>query len=292
MVFQLTTPIAHNAILILDGLSADDMSVNYLLDALSTVPLSRADRATPGVHRFLVPTKAALYAVLRGIALQCSTRGLRPILHVECHGDAESGIVLGPAAERVSWAELTAWLGRVNDATRCNLGVVMAACHGMRAIEPVHIKAPAPFLWMVGRDDVVTEGELRWALPRFYQTLWRTGALDVACREIAPFRWFNAEVFLFRYLESQYRLAGPSRRVNAVTDVALDVMRQHVGDQHPARLAVARRALKQAVRDWADPRRAEAMGQHFLGRRRQRFAYAHLVQWVQEQTARSRARQQ
>lgn len=277
MLTSLDTPIYHNSIVVLDGLAPTDMSVDYLVDDLKLLHLHRLDRKKPGVTHIPVRSKLILQRRLHKIAMNCQAGSLHPILHFECHGNPDDGIALGANQERVSWSELAIMLRKINVACGGNLGVVMAACHGMAAIEPISLHEATPFLWLVGRDKKISQGDLRDGLPRFYHRLWTSGALDQACGELKEFRWYNAERFLLEQLTLLYRATATSRRAATVTN-ALLTLSNEMGCVPPDGLATTRQRLKETVRGIVSPNNLEAIARQFLGPIRRPFTYTQLVE--------------
>ncbi|CAG9183954.1 hypothetical protein [Cupriavidus pampae] len=286
MLSAIDTPIHHNAIIVLDGLKPTDMQVDYLMSELIHLHHYREGKPIkPGTQRIEVRTRARLLQALGAIAQACRQTGLQPILHLECHGGADVGITLGAEQEVVSWDELTALLRHINVGANCNLGVVMAGCHGMAAIEPVTLDMPTPFLWLVGHDEIVAQGDLRIGLPRFYQTLWRTGELTTAVAELEDFRWYNAERFLHDELDALHKSTGSNRRATALTDQLLLRLSVKFGELSPEDLSERRRRVKAAVRNTVDADSLEEIAQLFLGPTRRPFSYTHLVERLRTQIA-------
>ncbi|WP_250528254.1 hypothetical protein [Caballeronia sp. GAWG2-1] len=124
-------------------------------------------------------TTAGMKSAL-GLILANVESGCLPIIQFECHGDALRGFKLGDMGEFMSWTELEVPLRKINNASKCNLGIVMAACFGMFAISPLKIDRPSLFYFLIGSQDILTVGELRSQLRAFYGTLFETASLAAA----------------------------------------------------------------------------------------------------------------
>jgi hypothetical protein len=57
-------------------------------------------------------------------------KGLRPVLHIDCHGSAEDGLLLAPSGEYCDWGTLSDSLRDCNAATVNNLCCITNACFG------------------------------------------------------------------------------------------------------------------------------------------------------------------
>jgi hypothetical protein len=92
-----------------------------------------------------------------------------PLLHIECHGGID-GIVLAND-ELISWQELKPFLTDINVATKCNLMVVMATCHGARLGQILELTDRAPCWGILGPTDEVEVSDLMGTYRSFYSTL-------------------------------------------------------------------------------------------------------------------------
>jgi len=97
---------------------------------------------------------------------------MRPVLHIEAHGDTETSGLAGPdgkgGLETLEWKELTEPLQRLNLETRCNLVVVVAACIGFAGIKALVQGPRAPAVALVGPDASIMSDNLLSAMREFY----------------------------------------------------------------------------------------------------------------------------
>ena len=97
---------------------------------------------------------------------------MRPVLHIEAHGDTEKNGLVGPdgkgGLELLKWDELTEPLQRLNLETRCNLVFVVAACIGFAGIKALVQGPRAPAVALVGPDASIMAGNLLSATKKFY----------------------------------------------------------------------------------------------------------------------------
>ncbi len=147
--FRFTSRFANNAVIILDGSRSSDLRIGR---AISETLRDLNDFAGHQRHivTLRVESAAGLQAALHELAAQCQ-RGLRPILHVESHGEATRGLQVGDAREWISWQTLTPLFRAIDAASAGNLGVVMSACFGLHAVAPVKIAGSDAVLLPVGQ---------------------------------------------------------------------------------------------------------------------------------------------
>ena len=152
-----------------------------------------------------VSSPEELLKALDDLALSVEREGRLPILHLETHG-SPIGIGSEDGASLLKWDELRDPLARLNRATRFNLLVVMAACHGARLFESLDPGMAAPCWAMVGPSGPVFEHRIESAFPSFYVEYLSSGEGQKAMRALAaeddreshPWMYFSAN-FGFRY---------------------------------------------------------------------------------------------
>lgn len=215
MSFNFVTNMSLNAIIVLDGLAETDLQTgraihNYLRD----LPFSTIE----GMHlqRIEIFSKANLFVELSKIEVEVRL-GLRPILHFDMHGDPLAGLQIRDTKEFVLWAELAPYLRKINIASQCNLGVVMAGCFGMHSAYTVSIKQSAPFYFLVGTQSEIPSGLIEPELSEFYKSLLSTGNLSEAIKQVTSYApLFIERVFAIsfgKYLNRQCFGKGRNQRV-------------------------------------------------------------------------------
>lgn len=182
---------------------------------------------------------------IRGLCVE----GIRPIIHIEAHGGKNTGIVLGDNEEKVSWAVLATHLRRINEATTNNLGVVMAGCFGLYAIQPIKITKPSPFYFLIGSDEKVSAGEIDDVMKNFYRVLFQSNSLQTAMNEVDErFKQFHVEkmfcVAFGRYIKQQCIGKGRQARVEKL----LSGLVENGMPRNRENLRSSRKKLKQLVK--------------------------------------------
>lgn len=194
---------SNNVLVIIDGLGDDDQQNGRWLEETVNDFSNRLHR--PGYcTRFRVYDTKELYAVLKKIETDCKTGVTKPVLHFECHGDPEKGLLLARSGEYVGWQTLLRLISGINAASRNNTGLVLASCHGFEIAKLVRINQPCPFHFVLGPDIAVTAGELKGEMTAFYKMIMATNDLNAAIGELEPqykrflcTEWFYREFAIF-----------------------------------------------------------------------------------------------
>lgn len=120
-----------------------------------------------------------------------------PLLHLECHGLSDrSGLSLGDATP-LTWAEVKTALVRLNQATRCNLFVTLAACHGAMMVETLDVHAHAPCWGLMGPSGEVSPSDLVGSYSAFFLELLRSEDTVAALCALRDSPERRARYFLF-----------------------------------------------------------------------------------------------
>jgi hypothetical protein len=162
-----------------------------------------ADASTPPVKALLhvVQSRAQFLEALRSIAKEARLHSHWPILHIEAHGDF-TGIYV-TSGEYLPWGEFKDELTAINENSRLNLLVMMAACQGawLSKVIASQVSGRAPMRLLIGPKQDVEARIFEQACPVFYRMLFDTGDSRAAWRAmndaVAPgsltFRAFTAE---------------------------------------------------------------------------------------------------
>lgn len=185
----------NNAVIILDCLGSKDLQTGKNL--YESIEKHTGLQHSPLIKRCQIGTAAELLGALDKIRLKAE-KGLKPIIHIEAHGGAEAGIGVGDTQECVSWNDLVGALGKINKATKNNLGVVMASCFGLHAISEIQISVPAPYYFLIGCDKEILAMDIDRRMEPFYHELLSTGSLNDAMKKVEDrFQQFHAERYFY-----------------------------------------------------------------------------------------------
>lgn len=214
---------SNNVLIIMDGLADGEyQTAAHLRDHVLDMSTDR-----PGYCRYhRVGSADEILGLLDELPSQCAN-GLRPIIHIEAHGDKEKGLYLRQSGEFIPWGELLKRFLAINKASDNNLGVVMASCYGLLAIMTMKINQPVPFYFLIGTQTEIAAGDLEESMKGFYLEINRTGSLDEATKKLdSQFRQLHCEKFFYetfaKYMKRNCVGAGKRKRIEDVITAALN----------------------------------------------------------------------
>ena len=142
-----------------------------------------AERGGPfKFEEVVVCSTAEMLTALATLAARCR-KGLRPILHFDCHGSEEFGLLLAPSGDHIGWTELTLALREINVAAKNNVCCVFGACFGMYLSTALSVTEPTPYFLTIAPEREIEVGELETRFPPFYERLFETGSITEAYKE-------------------------------------------------------------------------------------------------------------
>ena len=181
-------------------------------------------------------TKADVFAAIEEARQHALRHGSSPVLHFEMHGSEHRA---GTDVESMGWDELTGPLRSVNEATGCNLTVVMAACTGFAALRALSTGPIIPAMALVGPDRELCAADVLNATKELYR------------------RWMENTTRLHDMAESASReTSGARLEVEAVPVLAREALIEAlVSKRRFAQESVARGDVEAARRAWQDSRK-------------------------------------
>ncbi|CAN7459709.1 hypothetical protein [Caballeronia sp. LjRoot31] len=125
---------------------------------------------------------------------EAASVGQIPLLHVECHGDEQAGLIFENASE-LPWQDLAAMLSRLNDACQYNLFAVFAACFGAHFLGQINAFTTSPCFAIVAPTEFVFPDEIEAAFRQFYRDLFNGWDAALAVKKLRSRRltqghWF------------------------------------------------------------------------------------------------------
>jgi len=146
---------------------------SHLYEALE--PIVRALPRRIDLHLKRVTTLRELVDYLGAIAAATRASNRSPLLHLETHGDDSRGRGLYLASgELVTWQQLKPALTAINEASRLNLVVIVAACNGLDLLKILEPTDRAPARLIIGPSRTLSDGQVETANLAFYTTLLST----------------------------------------------------------------------------------------------------------------------
>lgn len=191
----------NNKLIILEGLPSNESQTgtwlkNELLDLKYYMEV-------PEVELVKIASSAQCIEALEKIAFSCLEEGVLPILHFEAHGDKE---FIAFPNDQMSWVSLMDYLRIINNCSKGNLGVVMSACEGFHALKPLDIHKSTPFFFLMGSQEIIKVGQIKFNMKEFYKELFSTSDLNAAMDSVEKeFKQYNSETFFFRTLGTVFR---------------------------------------------------------------------------------------
>jgi len=210
----------NNMVLILDCLPSDEMQTGkHLFEALRDLP----DIKLTGYCNYLkVASRSEFVEALAKVLRLCEKNW--PILHIEAHGDEQSGLLVGGnESEAFAWDDLANFARECNAACGHNFGLVLASCHGRYLESRVRATEGAPFHFLVSFEGKILAGDAERHMVRFYSMLFRTASIDESFGVLPPeasvFR--SHEYFLREYGRHYKRaLMGKGRELTIERQVS------------------------------------------------------------------------
>lgn len=131
--------------------------------------------------------------IIRTLAQEASA-GSTPLLHVECHGDAEAGLEFANGST-LPWNDLAGALMGLNLATSFNLFAIFSACFGAHFLGQMGITSSAPCYFMLAPTQKIYPDEILTGFKCFYGKLLESDDLGDAMRVITACRLSSGEWF-------------------------------------------------------------------------------------------------
>lgn len=277
--FQITSHFSNNAIFIIDALSPTDSPTGEVIHHALKLMAQVAEYHQPIVQRICVATPVEMLEALESIRRQCKFNGIKPLVHIESHGDNIHGIEVG--TQMMSWKTLEHALGKINKACRGNLAVMMGACFGLYAISEISIEKASPFYFLAGPDKQIGSDAIRQETTQFYQALLASGDLRPAVAKLTSMKAFYAEKLLARALADFYRKACLGSKGQARVERYLSEFSQARGGfSNRAQLRAVRQKAKAHVRRGSQRETFNRVTKRFLPYKECSFTHADLLSWV------------
>lgn len=167
----------NNGLIIFDALAESEMQTGRRLQEDLLDYCQEIDRQGYCTY-YKIKSKQMLIAVLKMVLTECKAGILYPVLHFECHGDRNEGLYIHASREYVAWEELIRHIAEINQATRNNTGVVLAACYGLEISQFVTFASPCPFSYVIAPQNEIQAGQLQDVILGFYKVVVQTGDLE------------------------------------------------------------------------------------------------------------------
>lgn len=160
-------------LIIIESLTSNDYASGHYLYKR----LTEQETILPIIQYYSIKSKVEMQTLLSSILEDVKNGMATPMLHFALHGN-EDGIYLA-SDEFMEWKDLSDAIIAINVATRNNLFISLAACHGffMANVQSKSVTRSAFFI-LLGRKDEYGGGDFSLDYQRFY-TIFTT-TLDIA----------------------------------------------------------------------------------------------------------------
>jgi hypothetical protein len=231
--------------------------------------------------RYTVRSRVALVAHLKAIENECKSGVLFPAIHFECHGDEAKGLWLAASGEYIPWPDLAALVMPLNAATRNNLAVLLASCHGFSLEQSVDIKRPSAFQFMIAPSEEISAGAIHDSLLPFYKELIATGDLNMALSHLdSRFKRFIAGEWFYTKLAAFYIHSYGSKARQQLMNMRID---NTIAKAGYANRQLVKAARAEAKRRLNDPREFCQTLEKLFFHGKMPIPYAELKQFIDDQ---------
>lgn len=187
------TTLRYNAVVWISSLSPEeDIKAQNYADAVKyeveRVGASWKKTSVRDVDEFSVALSETADAILK--------RGLKPIIHLDMHGNERDGFALEPSGEFCSWNDAHKLFQKLNREMKNSLVIVAAVCFGMRAIMPIKMRELVPFHVLIAPEKAISLAELFRNAPDFYFAMLDRGSLTDALTHLPTMKYFHCERML------------------------------------------------------------------------------------------------
>ena len=218
-------------LIIIESLTTDDFASGYYLYKR----LIEQETILPKILYHSVKSKGEMQALLASILDDVRNGMATPMLHFALHGD-EDGIFLA-SDEFMEWDDLSDAIIAINVATRNNLFISLAACHGffLANVQSKSITRSAFFI-LLGRKDEHGGGDFSIDYQRFYTifttTLDIASAMDSLNREDKKYYLYFCEYLFLNVVKGSFIDENNNSRLkNLIYTTKIQI--RHGGGQLP-----------------------------------------------------------
>jgi hypothetical protein len=247
--------------------------------------ISHSEAIGFGFQHIEITGTAKLMSLLDELAFHARKDSMKPLIHLDMHGNKDNGLYVIEEDRYISWSELAKKLRSINKYTANNLAVVGATCYGLHAIRSISLADATPFYLLLAPEHKVTLGYLEDNIPNFYRTLFESESIDIAySRHISSkFKYFNCEKLLFitvaRYISNHCKgRGGAARRERLLTEIF---------DQHFENSSENRKIIRKWLKDGLRPDQSllDKYAEKFMVGRQCSFTCDDLLRFVEKNGA-------
>ena len=180
-----------------------------------------------------VTNKKQLFGLLADIKHDALGGQVFPWVHLEGHGNVK-GLAVGKGADKtvVPWADLGHEFRKINVATRNNLMLAVATCHGSNIYKGIRVSERAPFFGFIAPIAEITQQEIEEGFNTFYDRIINTNEFDQAM--LALRGGHDGTKPRFTYLHSEVAFRHVAEKMSAELRDPTDRLVRLLGTQRVA----------------------------------------------------------
>lgn len=170
-------------VVVIESLEDFEVKTGYENGRLLAGEIEGKNIAVP-VEYYACETAVGFMGLISDLVKQTSIENV-PLLHIECHGDVEEGLVFANGSV-ISWPDLANLIYPLNLLTACGLMLCLSACHaGHFLVQMGNLKVPCPCRILVAPESELDPADCIRGFRIFYSELFSTMRVESALRKIS-----------------------------------------------------------------------------------------------------------
>lgn len=129
-------------------------------------------------------SKSDFIHVFETLTNEAQNKGVIPVVHIESHGSEDTEGLILSSGEFLDWNELKIHAVNLNIATKNNLLIVLAACHGANFAKKLVPSDRAPCWGLAGPTKAVSSDSILRSFSSFYQEILKSGSGGKAVKKL------------------------------------------------------------------------------------------------------------
>lgn len=246
--YTFETECSVNAIYVLDGLSSNDLQTAKRLANDDLRNLGEENEIA--VIYYKVNNESDIENIFNYIEDGINGGNYTyPMLHFDFHGSGDkTGLAIPDSEEVITWSYLARSCRRINEMTNNNTVIVMPACFGFHSILSVSISELTPYFSLIGPQQTVEAGFIDKNFPKFYRTLFETGEISSAMKEIQEhyYQYLSEKIF-FNSFSGYIKTACQGRGKDERVEELLTIIIKKRGDDI-SEIGKIRKELRQLIK--------------------------------------------
>ena len=149
-----------------------------------------------------IETRKQLLGTMAAIRRDVLRKGIFPLIHLEGHGSPAGFALTKGMPQHIGWSELADALRKINVATKNNLLLSVASCHGSHIYKGIDITDRAPFFGFIAPLEEVSPAEIVEGYQILYDRIIRTDDFDGAVLALRDMSEGPQRKFTYQHCET------------------------------------------------------------------------------------------